>query len=166
MKPFGIKNNHINKAQDNNSKNNKSYTTKNIGTKKPAAIKQTQAEQSDWFYMSTTDVKISDIAACLEEAGYTELDLWEDMGVLQVELAGKFSIDFEHFTTPFKDPLDKAFIESRKIQTIYTITLQKGNFYNLRMVMSKILDKWEGIVCADTADFEPVYDKNRLKADS
>lgn len=160
MKPFSSKSN----VNNNKSKNTKNHTTKNTGAKKPASVvTHTQAEQSDWFYMSTTEVEISDIAAHLKESGYTEIDLWEDMGVLEVELPDNSSIDFEHLTTPFKDPSDKAYIESRKIQRIYTVTIQKGNFESLREIMIKILDKWEGVLCADTTDFEPAYDKDSLK---
>lgn len=147
LKKYGIKNNSKDK----------------VNNPPEAASKQTQSEPQDWFYMSPVELSVGEIADYLRDSGYDEVDLWEDMGVLQVEIPQNASIDFEILATPFTDPSDKAFVKNRNIKQIYTVTLEKGTFEGLKEVMCKILDKWEGLFCADTTDFKPAYDKDTLK---
>lgn len=99
------------------------------------------------------------IADRLRIQGFREIELWEAMNILQIELADKRTVDFEPLGYSFKEPSDVYFIKNRNIKTIFAVTLEKGTVDLFKPVLKILLEEWNGFLCADSADFKPIYEK-------
>ncbi len=140
-----------------NKKNfNKSTGSSKINTE---LDKKQKVTITDWYYMTPGDVNAKMIADRLKINGFSEVELWEEMNILQIELADKKTVDFEPVGYSFKDPSDVSFIKNRNIKTIFAVTLEEGNIELFRPVLKILLEEWEGFLCADSIDFKPIYGK-------
>ncbi len=144
---------------------NKNYKDVNIKTSAdPKSGNEIKKENpvTDWFYMTPSDTNAKMIYDLIKSKGFTEVELWEEMNVLQIELPGKKIIDFEPVVNQFKDPSDAAFIKNRNINTIFAITMDEETVEQFKAVFKIILEVWDGFLCADSTDFKPIYGMNEL----
>ena len=111
----------------------------------------------DLLYMTSTEVSAKDLAELFEKEHGISVQLWEEMNVLELELANQDSVDFEPLAPAFKDPSDAAFLKNRDIRTIFAINLCDSDLSLIKPYFDKIVDKFSGFVCADSSDFTPVY---------
>lgn len=111
----------------------------------------------DLFYMTPSAPRAKDIALLVGEHKDLKIELWEEMNVLEVILPTGSSVDFEPMEASFEDPSDSAFIKNRGIKTIFAITLSEGDIPHVMPVFEKLVERYLGFVCADSADFTPVY---------
>lgn len=132
-----IKPNSGNKPKSNSNKNNN----------KTAAI-------TDWFFMSKQEITAKDIAQCLQPLNLGELDLWEELNILALEIGEKNSIDFEGLTGGFRDKEDISFMNQHGFVTVFTVTVREDSTL-IRGVFDEILKQFPGAFCADTEDFKP-----------
>ena len=137
-------------------KNHKSTNTFKSNTE---SDKNKKVIITDWYYMTPFEVNAKMIADRLKIKGISEVELWETMNILQIELADKRTVDFEPLGYSFKDPSDAAFIRNRNIKTIFTVTLEEGTVDLFKPVLKILLEEWNGFLCADSADFKPIYEK-------
>lgn len=112
-------------------------------------------EQNEWFYMSPFEVHASMIADLAKETGFGETELWGELNILELIISDKSSVDFELLRNNFKDEADVAFLEERKIKTIFAVTFSHCSLDDFRPFALDLLKKWEGVFCADTHDFNP-----------
>ncbi|MDD3172793.1 MAG: hypothetical protein PHF63_03905 [Herbinix sp.] len=111
----------------------------------------------DLLYMTSSEVSAKDIALLLQDTKEISVQLWEEMNVLELELANQNSVDFELLEATFKDPSDAAFIKNRNIKTIFSINLCKDDLDTVISYFEKIISTYSGFLCADSEDFTPVY---------
>ena len=114
--------------------------------------------QTDWFFMTPHEVHAKDIAQHLKTETNVLIELWEEMNILQIELPNKVTVDFEPMEG-FDDPSDLEFIRNRNIKTIFAVYISSGVIEGeLLIIIKGICSRWNGILCADTNDFQPVFD--------
>ena len=111
----------------------------------------------DLLYMTSSQVNARDIASLFEEEKEFTIQLWEDMNIVELELSNQNFVDFEPLAPDFKDPSDAAFIKNRNIKTIFAISLCDTDLPVVTPHFDKLVDRFSGFVCADSADFTPVY---------
>jgi hypothetical protein len=114
----------------------------------------------DLFYMTPSEVTAMDLAVFFQDGNKISAELWPEMNILEVELLNENSVDFEPVEISFQDPSDAAFIKNRKIHTIFNIHLCDSDLDSMSAYFELITDKYDGFICADSADFTPVYAGN------
>jgi len=121
---------------------------------------------TDWFYMTPSEVTAKMISDLIKLQSSVQVDLWEEMNILQLELPNKTTVDFEPMNINFKDPSDASFIKNRNIKTIFTVTIEEGALEELKVVFKLLIAEWDGFLCADSDDFKPQYGNERISVDS
>jgi hypothetical protein len=124
---------------------------------KNSSYQKTEKQYTDLFYMTPSDVNAKDIADLFQDTKDLNVQLWEEMNVLELELANQNSIDFEPMEPSFKDPSDSAFIKNRNIRTIFAINLCEADLNTMIPYFEQLVSRFSGFVCADSADFTPIY---------
>lgn len=124
---------------------------------KNSSYQKSEKKYTDLFYMTPSDVNAKDIADLFQDTKELSVQLWEEMNVLELELANQNSIDFEPMEPAFKDPSDSAFIKNRNIRTIFAINLCEADLNIMIPYFEQLVIRFSGFVCADSADFTPIY---------
>lgn len=130
-----------------NAGNKLSKSSSNKNNSNSAAI-------TDWFFMSKQEITAKDIAQYLQPLNLGELDLWEELNILALEIGDKNSIDFEGLAGGFKSKDDIAFMNQHGFVTVFTVTVSEDNKL-IREVFDGVLGQFSGAFCADTEDFKP-----------
>lgn len=128
-----------------------------MANKKAPSNNKPEIKYIDLFYMTPGDVTAKAIADALGDTAGLTVELWSEMNILELELSTGNTVDFEPVNTGFKDPSDAAFIKNRGIKTIFAINLSEADLPLITPVFEKIVSKYSGFFCADSADFMPVY---------
>lgn len=144
------------------SNNIKIESGKGTAAKTAGTVLGREKEITDWFYMTPKDVTAKMIADLIKKQGIVQVDLWEEMNILQLELADKTTADFEPVIIDFKDPSDAAFVKNRNIRTIFEVTVEENALPEMKPVLKLIFQEWGGFFCADTDDFHPIYGMDNL----
>lgn len=154
-----------------NKLNGKSLNTKKIINKDSKSMKDTNKKDknsndqkpviTNWYIMFEEVVTAKMIADELAEIGYTEIDFWNEIDILELVIAPKVTMDFEPME-PFRDPSDVSFVNENKIQTIYALTLSNGLEGEEKKAIRGILLKFKGLLCGDSEDFTPIYKVENL----
>ncbi len=111
----------------------------------------------DLFYMTSSEVRAKDLAEVMQNTPGITVELWDEMNVLELELSNQNSVDFEPVAPSFSDPSDAAFIKNRNIKTIFAVNLCEDDINTLIPIFEKLIDQYLGFLCADSADFKPIY---------
>lgn len=119
-------------------------------------------EITDWFYMTPKEVTAKMISNLIKSQSNVGVELWEEMNILQLELPGKITVDFEPIIINFKDPSDAAFVKNRNIITIFEVTMEEAVLQEMKEILRLIFNEWDGFLCADTDDFNPILCKEDL----
>lgn len=118
-------------------------------------------EQLEWFYMSPFEINASMIAELSKEVKFGDAELWSELNVLELNLAEKSGADFALLINSFEDECDMDFIVEREIKSIFAVTFNNCTLEDFKPFVQHLLDKWEGIFCADTFDFNPRFENNK-----
>lgn len=121
-----------------------------------------EKEITDWFYMTPKEVTAKMISNLLQTQSNVVVDLWEEMNILQLELPSKISVDFEPIIINFRDPADAEFVENRDIKTIFEVTMEEAVLQEMKELLRIIINEWDGFLCADSDDFQPIFGKEDL----
>ncbi len=111
----------------------------------------------DLLYMTPQAINAKDIALVLEKINGITTQLWEEMNILELELANEYSVDFEPIATAFQDPFDASFINKHNIKTIFALSLCEKDLNTVVGYFNEIISQYSGFLCADSEDFTPVY---------
>lgn len=111
---------------------------------------------SDWFYMNPKEVPIRTIYELINTDSSYPVELWEDAGVLEIELSAKESMDFELLKPYFKDDFGSLFLKEHNIQTLYMVSFSESQYETAKKLMQIILHQLDGFFCGDSEDFTPV----------
>lgn len=123
--------------------------------KKP--IKKDIKNYIDLLYMTPQVVNAKELAALFDNDKNISVQLWEEMNILELELPNENAVDFESLAISFKDPSDAAFVKNRNIQTIFAINLLEEDLNSVIPYFERIVEQYQGFICADSEDFNPVY---------
>ena len=115
----------------------------------------------DWFFMSSKDINARMIYDVLKDKISLPMNIWEEAKVLEIELTGKESIDFEQLNPYFKDDFGSNFLKEHSITTLFMVTFPPVQYEKAKDVMGMILDSLEGFFCADSEDFTPMIQQNQ-----
>lgn len=139
----------------------KSFNYKNTGNKKvqpkdikPALKKPAKPAITDWFFMTSQEVTAKDLSDFLKPLNLGELDLWEEMNILTLELTDKISIDFEGLKGGFSDGKDRLFLKENGYTTVFSVSVS-GEYSGMKELFEKILAQFPGGFHGDTEDFSP-----------
>lgn len=133
---------------------------KTVNSKKEETPKE--AVINNWIYMTPQVINARMIADILNSKTNLEVDIWEELDVLEVELSNESIVDFEPMDTNFKDSSDAAFVKNREIKTIFAVTIDDGALKETKAIMKLIIQDLGGFLCADSVDFNPIYDENNI----
>lgn len=157
---------------DNKNMNNsykKNTTTKAIGKTTQSIHKNSQNINNkkknqntvpasdpitDWFFMSPSEITAKEFSTFISSLNLGEIDLWEEMDILSLQLEDKTSIDFEGLKDGFPDKKDRLFLEENGYKTVFSVTLSNDS-KQTREMFNAILEHFPGGFYADTADFKP-----------
>lgn len=109
---------------------------------------------SEWLYVTTADIDVRRIADALPAE--LDIELWEEAGVLEINVGEKQSIDMEQVKIHPTDELTKNFVESHGCSEVYLVTFAPEIYEQAKEIMQKILAECGGLFCGDTEDFVPI----------
>lgn len=124
---------------------------------KKKAVSKAPIQYLELLYMTPLVITAKDIASALTSIKEMKLQLWEEMNVLELELPNHNSIDLELLELTKPSPSDAAFIERYHIKTIFTVTLNEVDLATAKIYFKEMIAQFSGFLCADTADFNPLY---------
>lgn len=107
----------------------------------------------EWLYLSERELGIREIADMFDEK---MRELWEDAEVLEIALAGGYSIDFEIGDISRADEETMLYFKQKKILSVFLVTIVPENFGETKEIMGRITETLGGFFCGDTPDFTPV----------
>lgn len=128
---------------------------KNSVGKKAAAVRTPQVTPN-WLYMNQQEITLAQIGQAVDPVRYPEVHLWAEMGVLEIEVAEKASVDFEAMECDLEDEVGNAFLAENKVKTLVMITIVPAAWEESKALMTEICTKCGGFFCGDTEDFTPV----------
>lgn len=107
----------------------------------------------DWFYMNSSTVTVRDIEKQLTNYPNITTEIWEDAGVLEVNLSDKSSLDFEAIKPYFKDKEGQEFLQKNQILALFMVTFQAEDYDTIVPILKHIITNLGGFFCEDTEDF-------------
>lgn len=124
-------------------------------SKKQKRTKEERPEvPGEWLYLAPEGVTVRQIAeTVLKKYG---IELWEEAGVLEIELGEGSSIDMEHTAIHPKDTFTRSFVEENGCAEVYLVTFAPENYDGAKEVMRQILAGCGGLFCGDTENFTPI----------
>ena len=117
-------------------------------------VKQTVS--GDWFYMNSTAVTVRDIDNSLKNYESITTEIWEDLGVLEVNLSEKLSLDFEALKPYFKDKEGQEYLQKNDIHALFMVTFEAQDYALVEPIMKHITKNLDGFFCEDTIDFSNI----------
>jgi hypothetical protein len=152
------------KSSKSSNKNSK-YSSKNTGKSSKSKQEEVAVRNTmHLFYMADKKTDIGSIMECLSDQASIVVQIWESMGVAQVEMNDKDIIDFEDNGLSFNSKEDIQFIEKYNIQTVFEVTLDESDFTFAKLLFNRIVTSNGGFFCTDSDDFTPIYAKCDLEA--
>lgn len=111
-------------------------------------------QQGDWLYFTEKESNVRDIYELLRDR--YEMELWEDAGVLEVEIADGSSVDFEEGSIHPKDEITGEFARKHNFVRVFLVTFKAEDYAKAEKLMHLVLEKAGGMFCGDTEDFMPI----------
>lgn len=122
--------------------------------KKPVSKAPSEAQMTEWFLFSTREITAKDLADVLKSSDLGEVDLWEEMNILSLEMPDKTSVDFEYLKGGFKAEEDRKFLEQHGYRAVFSVSLSQESL-RVKELFRLILSHIPGAFCGDTVNFEP-----------
>ena len=144
------------------SKGNKKNTYKAAKVEKGSARAQVSKKQYiDLYYMIDSVLSVKEIAGSLLEEK-PELDekmeCWEEAGVLEIITGEESSIDMEMLELS-KDEMEDEFLVTHKVVCVYSVHTDTTQLQHVKELFGILVGKRGGMLCSDTADFQPILVK-------
>lgn len=138
-----------------NKKNQKKVPKWN--TKKTEVVKE---KEFDFFLMLEKEATANDVIAALKERNLTGLDVWEAMGVFNIEAKAGDEVDFEEIDIQetFVNTSDLAYIKNRNIHTIFAFRATESQLELLKPYLKEMTEIFGGFACSDSDDFLPTIE--------
>lgn len=110
----------------------------------------------EWLYMQEHTVSVRDISVALEGEPDINVEVWEEAGVLEVEIPEQRSMDFEQTKAQFPDEYSRKWLAEHGVKTMFLVTIDAEHYENAKKLMQVITKKIGGFFCGDTEDFMPL----------
>jgi len=113
---------------------------------------------TDWMYMTSSEITVLNIKEILKDE--YAVDVWNEAGVLEIELEGG-SMDFEQSSRlSFKDETADDYVKKNSIKSLFFVSFKSDIENNAREIMKKLATELGGEFLADTDDLMPKITKD------
>ncbi|MBS6396280.1 MAG: hypothetical protein KH452_03870 [Clostridiales bacterium] len=123
--------------------------------KKPAKVSVPKVP-AEWLYLNPAKTELRRIYELFREDMPWKAELWEEAGVLEIELLEGGSVDMESMETDLGEEAGNAYLAEQGIQSVFAVTIMPEHYEKAREVMEKIAKEAGGFFCGDTEDLAPV----------
>jgi len=106
-----------------------------------------------WIIMSRKEITVADIKALLDEG---DIEIWPEVGVLEITIGEKSSVDIEAFDADPRDEYSCDYIAKNGIKELFYVSFRPEDFDTAEKILKKIAAGIDGFICGDTEDFSPV----------
>ena len=116
-----------------------------------------KAYPKEWLYLNEKVVTPRNVAEVFAEDAIMNAQLWEDAGVVEIELPEDAkSLDMEVTETDFGDEFSNEYLLKNHIQSAFLATIVPEDYEQAKVAMKRITAALGGYFCGDTPDFMPV----------
>lgn len=120
------------------------------------AIKSQSKVPSQWLYMNAAEVSFDKIKELFADSENYSVQIWDEMGILEIEIAEAKSIDIERTTLELGDEYSNAFLEKNNVKTLWFVTISSEEYNLVKNVFAQVVEKIGGFFCGDSENFKPV----------
>ena len=111
----------------------------------------------EWLYLNPAEVTPRQIAEVFEKEDRFAAQLWEEAGVVEIELGENAkSIDMEKTGADLGDEDSNQYLMERNIISVYLVTIVPEDERIAYEAMRCVTATLGGYFCGDTEDFTPV----------
>ncbi len=110
----------------------------------------------EWLYLNEQEISLRVLADAFDKSDGIRAQLWEEAGVIEVELPEAKSVDMEWLELPCGEEAFDRYLEEQKIQTVYLVTIAPDEYEKAEAVMKQVVQKLGGYFCGDNENFTPV----------
>ena len=116
--------------------------------------KKEENKKHELVYLSK-EVISAHILAKAFEALDTEVELWNDLGIIEV-VKDKMILDITWFDEGFEHEEDIKFIQENGLSSCFTVHITDECTDKLYDLFKQITKQFGGILCEDSEDFTPI----------
>lgn len=126
--------------------------------RRPAAPKPAPVSPypTEWYFMHTGDCSVQDIKAAFAVPGGPDVEVWNELGVVELTLPDKSYVDFQAVPCDLEDEASNAFLAEHRVRTLYWVTVEPVCNESGLAFLQEAANRLGGRFCADTKNFEPV----------
>jgi len=106
-----------------------------------------------WIIMSRKEITVADIKALLDDG---DIEIWPEVGVLEITIGEKSSVDIEAFDADPRDEYSCDYIAKNGIKELFYVSFRPEDFDAAEKILKKIAAGIDGFICGDTEDFAPI----------
>lgn len=103
--------------------------------------------------MSRAEIVVADIKALIDNDG---IEIWPEVGVLEIPIGEKSSVDIEEFDTDPRDEYSCDYVAKNGIKKLFYVSFRPEDYEAAEKILKTIAAGIDGFVCGDTEDFTPV----------
>ena len=107
-----------------------------------------------WIIMSRNEITVADIKDIVGDD--YDIEIWTEVGVLEIAIGEKSSVDIEAFDADPRDEYSCDYIAKNGIKGLFYVSFRPEDYNAAEKIMKKIAAGIDGFVCGDTEDFTPV----------
>ena len=128
---------------------------KQMNAEKKAGMSQNKVP-SQWLYMNATEVSFEQIKEMFAGSDKYSVQIWDEMGFLEIEIAEAKSIDIERTSPDLGDEYSNTFLQKNNVKTLWFVTISPEQYQLVKAVFSLIIENCGGFFCGDSEDFKPI----------
>ena len=110
----------------------------------------------EWLYLNPAEVSPREVAGVFDGENGMTAQLWEEAGVVEVELPEAKSVDLEWLKLPAGEEEFDAYLQKQQIKSVFLVTLVPEDYEKAKLAMNQIVGSLGGYFCGDNEDFSPV----------
>lgn len=110
----------------------------------------------EWLYLNPEEVTPREVAGVFDGENGITVQLWEEAGVVEVELPEAKSVDMEWMKVPTGEEEFDAYLQEQQIKSMFVVTLVPEDYEKAKLAMKQIVGSLGGYFCGDNEEFTPV----------
>lgn len=114
---------------------------------------------AEWLYLNRDELSFASLKEAFRDQETISVQIWEEAGVAELELAEAKSIDLEKTEPDLGDNYSNSFLNEHGTKTLFLVTIAPEEFDKVKPVMELMIDRLGGMFCGDTDDFTPIITK-------
>lgn len=112
------------------------------------------AMPAEWLYINDKELSLSDLKEAFEKRGDVTVQIWQELGVAELEIAEGKSIDLEQAGS--LEEYEDALLSSHNARTLFFVTIAPQDFAKSKPIMEYMTERLGGFFCGNTDDFMPI----------